>query len=145
MLVVHVYKQVAPYTHSPYLPPTPMHTHPSTFSSVDLNTGHENTWQIFQTFLNIHCMPETCPCCVCCFFTSRSTARVILRRVEETSAYCTVKHRASASNYQLSNMKRPARDSNRRPQRLEARTLTATPLSPHCPCCGEHILPKYKS
>ena len=27
-------------------------------------------------------------------------------------------------------MKRPARDSNRRPQRLEARTLTATPPSP---------------
>ena len=26
--------------------------------------------------------------------------------VEETSAYCTVNHRASASNYQLSNMKR---------------------------------------
>ena len=40
-------------------------------------------------------------------------------QVEETSAYCTVNHRAPASNYQLSNMKRPARDSNRRPQRLE--------------------------
>ena len=51
-------------------------------------------------------------------------------QVEETSAYCTVNHRASASNYQLSNMKRPVRDSNWRPQRLEARTLTATPLSP---------------
>ena len=50
--------------------------------------------------------------------------------VEETSAYCTVNHRASASNYQLSNMKRPARDSNRRPRRLEARTLTTTPPSP---------------
>ena len=37
--------------------------------------------------------------------------------------YCTVNHRASASNYQLSNIKRPARDSNRWPQRLEARTL----------------------
>ena len=48
-------------------------------------------------------------------------------QVEETSAHCTVNHRASASNYQLSNMKRPARDSNRRPQRLEARTLTTTP------------------
>ena len=63
-----------------------------------------------------------------------STARVILRRVvlqvEEISAYCTVNHRASASNYQLSNMKRPARDSNRRPQRLEVRTLTTTPPSP---------------
>ena len=46
---------------------------------------------------------------------------------EETSAYCTVNHRASVSNYQLSNMKRPAQDSNRQPQRLEARTLTATP------------------
>ena len=51
-------------------------------------------------------------------------------QVEETSAYCTVNHRASASNYQLSNMKRPARDSNQRPQRLEARTLTTTPPSP---------------
>ena len=51
-------------------------------------------------------------------------------QVEETSGYCTVNHRASASNYQLSNMKRPARDSNRRPQRLEARTLTTTPPSP---------------
>ena len=51
--------------------------------------------------------------------------RVVLQ-VEETSAYCTVNHRALASNYQLSNMKRPARDSKRRPQRLEARTLTAT-------------------
>ena len=29
-------------------------------------------------------------------------------QVEETSVYCTVNHRASASNYQLSNMKRPA-------------------------------------
>ena len=51
-------------------------------------------------------------------------------QVEETSAYCTVNHQASRSNYQLSNMKRPARDSNRRPQRLEARTQTTTPLSP---------------
>ena len=46
------------------------------------------------------------------------------------SRFCTVNHRASASNYQLSNMKRPARDSNRQPQRLEASTLTATPPSP---------------
>ena len=44
-------------------------------------------------------------------------------QVEET-----VNHRASASNYQLFNMKRPAQDSNRWPQRLEERTLTATPL-----------------
>ena len=51
-------------------------------------------------------------------------------RVEETSAYCTVNHRASESNYQLSNMKSPARDSNWRPQRLEAKTLTTTPPSP---------------
>ena len=51
-------------------------------------------------------------------------------QVEETSSYCTVNHRASASKYQLSNMKCPARDSNRQPQRLEARTLTATPPSP---------------
>ena len=51
-------------------------------------------------------------------------------QVEETTAYCTVNHQASASNYQLSNMKRPAQDSNRWPQRLEARTLTATPPSP---------------
>ena len=49
--------------------------------------------------------------------------------MEEISAYCTVNHRASASNYQLSNMKRPAQDSNQRPQRLEARTLTTTPPS----------------
>ena len=54
-------------------------------------------------------------------------------RVEETSAYCTVNHRASASNYQLSNIKRPARHSNRRPKRLEARTLTTTP--PSAPTC----------
>ena len=33
-------------------------------------------------------------------------------QVEETSAYCTVNQRASASNYQLSNMKRPTRDAN---------------------------------
>ena len=70
---------------------------------------------------------------ICCF-TSHSTARVILRRVvlqvEETSAYYTVNHRASPGNYQLSNMKRPTRDSNRRPQRLEAGTLTTTPPSP---------------
>ena len=51
-------------------------------------------------------------------------------QVEETSAYFTVNHRASASNYQLSNMKCPARDSNQRPQRLEARTLTTAPPSP---------------
>ena len=49
--------------------------------------------------------------------------------VEEKSAYCIVNHQALASNYQLSNMKRLARDSNRRPQRLEVRTLTATPPS----------------
>ena len=53
-------------------------------------------------------------------------------QVEVTSAYCTLNHRASASNYQLSNIKRPARDLNRQPQRLEARTLTATPLTPLC-------------
>ena len=51
-------------------------------------------------------------------------------QVEETSAYCTVNHRALASNYQLSNIKRPARDSNRRPPRFEVKTLTATPPSP---------------
>ena len=42
------------------------------------------------------------------------------------SRFCTVNHRASASNYQLSNIKHPARDLNRRLQRLEASTLTAT-------------------
>ena len=47
-------------------------------------------------------------------------------QVEETNAYCTVNHRASASNYQLFKMKRPARNSNRRPQRLEARTAHRT-------------------
>ena len=72
---------------------------------------------------------------ICCF-TSCSTARVILRRIVYRwrkpvhTAYCTLNHRASASSYQLSNMKDPARDSNRRPQWLEARTLTATPPSP---------------
>ena len=50
--------------------------------------------------------------------------------VEETSAFRNVNHRALASNYQLSNMKHLIRDSNRRPQRLEARTLTTTPPSP---------------
>ena len=49
-------------------------------------------------------------------------------QVVETSAYCTVNRWSLASNYQLSNMKRPARDSNRRCQRLEVRTLTTTPL-----------------
>ena len=33
-------------------------------------------------------------------------------QVEETSAYFTVNHQTSASNYQLSNMKSPAQDSN---------------------------------
>ena len=51
-------------------------------------------------------------------------------QVEETSAYCTVNQQASASIYQLSNMKHPAQNLNQRPQRLEARTLTATPPSP---------------
>ena len=54
-------------------------------------------------------------------------------QVEETSTYCTVNHRASASNYQLSNMKGPARDLNRWPQRLEVGTLTSTPPSPPPP------------
>ena len=43
--------------------------------------------------------------------------------MEETSACCTVNHWALASNYQLSNTKRPAQDSNRRPKRLEVKTL----------------------
>ena len=63
-------------------------------------------------------------------FNSQGPIAPVSLQVEETSAYCTVNHRASASNYQLSNMKRQAQDSNRWPQRLEARTLTATPLSP---------------
>ena len=63
-------------------------------------------------------------------FNNQSNIATGSLQVEETSAYCTVNQRASASNYQLSNMKRPARDSNRRPQRLEARILTATPPSP---------------
>ena len=46
------------------------------------------------------------------------------------SGFCTVNHRVLVSNYQLSNMKRPDRDWNRRPQRLEASTLTTTPPSP---------------
>ena len=51
-------------------------------------------------------------------------------QVEETSAYCTENNRASASNYQLSNMKRQAWDLKRWPQRLEVRTLTTSPPSP---------------
>ena len=46
------------------------------------------------------------------------------------SRFCTVNHRASASNCQLSNMKCPGRDLNQSPQRLKASTLTATSLSP---------------
>ena len=70
---------------------------------------------------------------ICCFyvkFNSQGHIATGSLQVGETSAYCTVNHWASASNYQLSNIKRPARDSNRRPQRLEARTLTTTPPSP---------------
>ena len=51
-------------------------------------------------------------------------------QVEETSAYCNVNHRALPSNYQLSNMKYPARDSNRRPQRLKPRTLNCYTTEP---------------
>ena len=49
------------------------------------------------------------------------------------SRFCTVNHQAPASNYQLSNMKRPGLYSNRWPQRLKASTLTATPPSPLIP------------
>ena len=77
---------------------------------------------------------ETCFSCVYLLlyvtFNSQGHIATGSLQVEETSAYCTVNHRASASNYQLSNMKRPARDSNQGPQRLEARTLTTTPPSP---------------
>ena len=57
-------------------------------------------------------------------------------RVEEPvhiswSRFCTINHRASASNYQLSNMKYPVWDLNRLPPRLKASTLTAVPPSPH--------------
>ena len=79
--------------------------------------------------IKIHCRFRF----ICCFYVTFNSQGHIATgslQVEETSAYCTLNHRASASNYQLSNMKRPARDSNRRPQRLEARTLTATPPSP---------------
>ena len=44
-----------------------------------------------------------------------------------SSRFCTVNHQASVSNYKLSNMKCPGRDSNLLPQRLKASTLTATP------------------
>ena len=69
-----------------------------------------------------------------CSFTSRSTTRGHIvtgsSQVEETGIYyCTVNHWASASNYQLSNLKHPPQDSNQRPQRLKARTLTTAPLS----------------
>ena len=42
------------------------------------------------------------------------------------SIFCNVNHWASASNYQLSNMKRPGRDSNWRPQMLKVITVTTT-------------------
>ena len=56
-------------------------------------------------------------------------------QVEETSAYRTVNHPASVSNYmyQISNMKRLARDSNQQLQRLKAGTPPTTPPSP--PVC----------
>ena len=80
---------------------------------------------------------------ICCF-TLRSNSQGHIAtgslQVEETSAYCTVNHQASARNYQLSNMKRPARDSNRQPQRLEARTLTATPPSPLFTATGPMLM-----
>ena len=63
-------------------------------------------------------------------FNSQGHITTVSLQVEETNAYSTVNHHASASNYQLSNMKPPARDLNRQPQRLEAKTLTATPPSP---------------
>ena len=50
------------------------------------------------------------------------------------SSFCTVNCRGSASNYQLSNMKHPGRDSNWRPQRLRASTLTPTSPSPPQNC-----------
>ena len=49
------------------------------------------------------------------------------------SRFCTVNHRASASNYQLSNTKNPGQDSNWQRQRLKVSTLTATPPSPPPP------------
>ena len=56
-------------------------------------------------------------------------------RVEEPvhsswSRFYTVNYWALAGNDQLSNMKRLGRVSNRRPERLKASTLTATPPSP---------------
>ena len=56
-------------------------------------------------------------------FNGQDHIATVSLQVEETSAYCTVNHWASASNYQLSNMKRQARYSNRRPQRLEEKTV----------------------
>ena len=63
-------------------------------------------------------------------FNSQGHIATCSLQVEETSAYCTVNHLASAINSQLSNIKRPAKDSNRQPQSLEERTLTASPPSP---------------
>ena len=60
-------------------------------------------------------------------------------QVEETSAYCNVNHRALASNCQLSNMKYPARDSNRRPQRLKARTLNCYTTEPPPQTCRFYL------
>ena len=66
------------------------------------------------------------------YVTFNSQGHIAMGRlqVEETSAYSTVNHRASASHYQLSNMKSLARDSNQQPQRLDVRTLTTTPPTP---------------
>ena len=47
------------------------------------------------------------------------------------SRFCTVNHWAFASNYQLSNMKRPGQDSNRQPQRLKASTNCYTTEPPN--------------
>ena len=67
------------------------------------------------------------------YFGFNSQAHIVTGsvRVEEPvhtswSSFCTVNHQAPASNYQLSNMKSPGQDSNRRPQRLNVSAVTAT-------------------
>ena len=52
-------------------------------------------------------------------FNSQGHITTASLQVEETSAYCTVNHWASASNYQLSNMRRLARTGGLRGWRRE--------------------------
>ena len=71
-------------------------------------------------------------CCFCVMFNSQGDIATGSLRLEEPvhtswSRFCTVNHRASASNYQVSNMKSPARDLNQQSQRLEVSSPLSTP------------------